>query len=318
MHEDKQNTELKKKRLDDHPILWRQLSAKQIISGLGDMTLHWIMRAFPIDLCSYVGGIFGRILGPKHKNACIRLRKNIRFLRPNISDTELDQMVKNWFENYGRVLAEFSVLRRIWKSNRTSIQGVENIAYANKTGRPLIFLALHTANWEVSYAKLLELFNNRGIYVYEVLKNRFQMKIAHSVRYPYANCRITPHPGSSKKIHSKLESNHFVWLAVDEHVPGKQSSPSFGRPLPASGNVLFALRSAKITNAVLLPVYVTRTQGAHFILNVLPTIEFNFNDFNDNDLKEAHIKIDNIIGSIVRQHVDQWYYAMKNDLFKNE
>ena len=317
MHQDKQNTELKKKRLDNYSIPWRQLSAKQIISGLSDMTLHWIMRALPVDLCSYVGGVFGRILGPKHKNACIRLRKNIRFLRPNISDTELDQVVKNWFENHGRVLAEFSVLRRMWKSNRTSIQGIENMNYAKNTRRPVIYLFLHISNWEIVGPKIAELFGNRLIQIYQEIDNCFQMKIANNMRAPYADNLIKPGPSAGRKIYKKLVSGHILGIAVDECIDGKCDAPSFGRPLPQSGNILFALRLAKLTNAVLVPVYATRTQGPNFLLNVLPGIEFNFNNFNKNDLLSAQIQIDRIIENIVRQHVDQWYYAMGNDLSKN-
>src|SRR3989338_4793910 len=101
-------------KLRSPSIPWKDLSTKQIMSGLTDMTLHWMMRLLPVDVCSYIGSYFGKMLGPRHKDIDNRLRKNIRFLKPDLSDAELENMVKNWWGNHGRVLAEFSVLRRLW------------------------------------------------------------------------------------------------------------------------------------------------------------------------------------------------------------
>lgn len=298
-------------------IPWKDLSLNQIISGISDITLHWIMRALPIDVCSHIGGTLGKLLGPRHKDADSRLRNNIRFLKPHLSTTELEITVKKWWENHGRVLAEFSVLRRLWKSNRTSMVGSEHINHAKQTSRPIIFLLLHTGNWEITGPKLAALFVKHPIHIYQEIDNYFKMKIANNIRAPYANHLIKPHFSAGRKIYKKLISGHPLIIAVDEHVNGKLNGPSFGRDLSTSGNVVFALRLAKLTNAILLPVYTTRNNGANFTVTILPAMELDFENFNDADLKSAQIKIDEITDHIIRQNVDQWYYATSNGLFEN-
>lgn len=298
-------------------IPWKDLSVNQIMSGISDITLHWIMRVLPIDICSYIGGILGKSLGPRHKDTDGRLRKNIQCLMPHLSEIELEQAVKKWWENHGRVLAEFSVLRRIWKSNRTSITGSEHIDHAKQTSRPVIFLLLHTGNWEIVGPKLAALFDKHPIHIYQEIDNYFQMKIAKNIRAPYADHLIRPHFSAGRKIYKKLISGHPLIIAVDEYVNGKLNGPSLGRDLSTSGNVIFALRLAKLTNAILLPVYTTRANGANFIVTVLPTIEFDFENFNDSDLKAAQFEIDKITDHIIRQNVDQWYYATTCGLCEN-
>ena len=302
---------------DNCAIPWKTLSTKQIISGISDITLHWMMRALPIDICSYIGSILGKFLGPRHKDANNRLRNNIKFLRPHLSAIELEQLVEKWWGNHGRVLAEFSVLRRIWKSNRTAIAGNQHIDHAKQIGRPIIFLFLHTGNWEIAGPKLAKLFDQHPIHIYQEIDNYFQMKIAKNIRAPYADHLIKPHFSAGRKIYKKLISGHPLIIAVDEHVNGKLNGPSFGRELSASGNVTFALRLAKLSNAILLPFYTTRTSGANFTVTILPAMEFDFYNFNDTDLKAAQIKIDEITDHIIRQNVDQWYYATTSGLFEN-
>ena len=179
---------------------------------------------------------------------------------------------------------------------------------------PIIFLLLHTGNWEIAGPKIGNLFDNRGIHIYQEIENYFQLKIANSIRAPFADHLIKPDASSVRKIYRKLISGHFLIIAADECINGKLNAPSFGRITSTPRNILYALRFAKLTNAVLLPIYTTRTQGAHFTVNVLPSIEFDFKQFNEADLQAAQMKIDDIMDNIIRQNVDQWYYAKANDL----
>ncbi len=66
-----------------------------------------------------------------------------------------------------------------------------------------------------------------------------------------------------------------------------------------------------------MPIYTTRTNGAHFTLTILPAMEFDFDNFNDANLKAAQYKIDEITDHIIRQNINQWYYATTSGLCDN-
>jgi KDO2-lipid IV(A) lauroyltransferase len=292
-----------------------KLSWREWLIGSLEIATHWSLRLLPIDLCSYLGFLLGRLLGPRHKEATQRLRNNIQQLRPDLtSPQQIDAMVKRAWGNYGRVMTEFSVLRRIWRSQRVHIEGMENLVLAKNAGKPIIGLFLHLGNWEVVGPKLYDLVDGRGLQIYQVLDNRFKFRIAENIRRPYAHALITNSPSVGKKLYNKLTEGYHLTIAIDEFVNGQLKTPSFGRPVSRSGNLKFAIRLAKLTNATLFIAYATRTQGARFLIHFLPPIIHDFTQIEQEKLHEVAKEIDALVDPIVRRHFDQWFYGASLNL----
>ena len=314
MHNTKNNTTNKW-----HSPKWQQFSIRDIITGSLEVLVHWGLRILPITLCSNIGFFLGKIIGPLHRQATHQLRENIKVLRPDVNTPkQIEAMIRRSWGNYGRVMAEFSVLRRIWKSDRTEVEGLENLIASKASGRPIIYTFLHLGNWEIIGPKLDDLVSQRGIQIYQKLEDRFKLRIAENVRRPYAHALITNSPFVGKTIYNKLTNGYFLNIAVDEFINNKLSAPSFGRPLEHTGNLNFAVRLAKLTNAIICPVYATRRKGAYFTLHILPPIEFDFTDFNRVKLQDAEAQLDKLIDPIIRKHFDQWYYCAAPNLSKRK
>jgi KDO2-lipid IV(A) lauroyltransferase len=298
-----ESTQRQEELYEDIAIPWKKLSWSQIFNGLLDTSLHWIMRALPIEVCSVIGSLITRHLLSNAKGIDARIKRNIRVLKPGISCEELKAITRKWWNNKGRTTAEFSVLRRIWKTNRVTIQGRNFLSSAKLTGRPLIFLLLHTGNWEVLGQKLIkEGFIVLHTYQSEGL-NPFHRKIAANIRRPYKKHLITNNDSAvGRTILRRLTSGECLVIAMDL---GAQF-PSLGRPLPTKGNLVQAIKLAKLSNAVLVPTYALRTKGARFDLHTLPHIELDFNGFNRQKLHEAVGLVDRTVEPIIRQHFDQW------------
>ena len=282
---------------------------REVILGNLTIAMHWLLRIFPIEWCSHVGYLMGRMIGPRHRKASEQLRKNIQKLRPDVgSEKAMDAFVKQSFGNLGRVMAEFSVLRRIWASDRTTIEGLMHLNAAKALERPIIFLFLHLGNWEIIGPKLYPLLNRRVIQIYQLIDNRYQLRIAENVRRPYAHGLITTGPSVGKKIYNKLRDGYHLNIAVDELVNGELNTPSFGRPQSLSGNLSLAVRFAKLTNAILCPVYATRTKGARFVVHIVSPVVLDFTQWDKAKLTSSISALDALMGSIIRKHLDQWYY----------
>lgn len=291
---------------------------RNVLLGNLEIAVHWTLRILPIAVCSTIGYALGRILGPLHSKATQQLRANITSLRPDLrSSKEIEAMIKRTWGNYGRVLSEFSVLRRIWRSERTAVEGMDNLIHAKALGRPIIFLFMHLGNWEVIGPKLLS-SGGRGIQIYQQLDDPYKLRIAENIRRPYAHSLITNGPFVGKKIYNKLMNGYQLSIAVDEHINNELNTPSFGRPLHLSGNLTFAVRLAKLTNAVLCPVYATRTKGARFLLHILPARVYDFTNFGNGELRKTVKELDQLIDPIIRQHIDQWFYATTLNLSTNK
>ena len=288
---------------------------RELLFGSAEFIAHWALRLLPIDVCSNIGYVLGRIIGPMHRKPTQQLRENITRLRPDMSSKkQIDAMVKRSWGNYGRVMAEFSVLRRIWRSNRTRVEGLENFTTAKATGRPIICLFLHLGNWEVVGPKLNDVFGGNWLQIYQKIDDRMKLRIAENVRRPYAYALITAGPFIGKKIYNKLSEGYNLNLAVDEWVNDELNTPSFGRPRRQVGNLTLAVRLAKLTNAILCPAYVTRTKGARFLLHIKPPVILDFTHFDRQALQETVNQLDQLIDPIIREHIDQWFYgsALKN------
>ena len=291
------------------------MNLKQTLLGYLEIACHYALRCFPVYICSGIGCAFGRILGPRHRKATQRLRNNIIHLRPDlVSKKDIDDMVLRSWGNYGRVMAEFSVFRRICQSSQTQIIGLDHLQCAQASERPVIIMFLHLANWEMVGPRLKDFVNERSLQVYQLLEDKTKLKLAEKARRPYAKHLIPNTPNMAKQIYNKLKEGYTVFMGVDEFINNKLPIPSFGRPLSLSNNLAFAVRFAQLTNAVLCPVYAVRTKGVQFEINIKAPVVFDFSDYNKQKLHGMVAQLDQLIDPIIRQHIDQWHYAMALDL----
>ena len=291
------------------------MNLRQTLLGYFEIAFHYMLRCFPIYICSGIGYMFGRLLGPRHRNVTQRLRNNIIHLRPDlVSKKQIDSMVARSWGNYGRVMAEFSVFNRICNSNQTQIIGLDHLLSAQASQRPVIIMFLHLGNWEIVGPKLKAFVNEQVLQIYQMIDDKTKLYIAEKVRRPYAKYLMPNTPNMAKKIYNKLMEGYTVFMAVDEFINNKLPVPSFGRPLDLSNNLAFAVRFAKLSNAVLCPVYAVRTKGSQFEINIKPPVAFDFSDDSKEKLYDMVAQLDSLIEPIIRQHIDQWHYAMALDL----
>src|SRR5207245_238378 len=63
---------------------------------------------------------------------------------------DADRAAMRLFDNTGRVMLEFAVLDRLLPAGRIAIAGAEHFVGARAGDRPVLVMALHLGNWEVS------------------------------------------------------------------------------------------------------------------------------------------------------------------------
>jgi len=282
---------------------WRHFT-KVALPGNAMVVSHHALGLLPIDVTSAIGAWLGGQFAARNKVRDARVRHNLAVLRPDLADpAKIDATVRRFWSNAGRGMAEFSVLRRLWTSDRVAVTGMDNLEAARATGRPRIGVFLHLGNWELAGPKMLSL-GETSAQIAQTLANPYRHRIAMSVRKVFADKLIEPGPMAGRQIIRSLKETGGLSMAGDEYMNGELLAPSFGRPLHLDGNLGRAVRLAKMTNAIVVPYYCLRTEGAHFRMHITPYVDLDFSA--ETWLEDGVRKMDAVITPIIVANIDQW------------
>jgi KDO2-lipid IV(A) lauroyltransferase len=287
-------------------LAWRRYWLRDTGVGLGDMAMHYAMKLGTIDSCSAAGALLGRALGPAARARARRARMAARRLRPELSDAQLEAFLERMWANVGRTMGEFSVQRRLWRSDRVSVVGRENFEAARAAGRARIYIGLHLGNWELLGPKLLTLGEDL-IEFYQPPANRYRRWIADHTRRQFEDLLLPPGPASAQRAFRFLaDRKGALVMFVDEFMRGDVQAPTLGRPLNLKGNLANAARFAVLTDALILPIYGLRVGGAHFRMHILEPVDLPAQG-NGVDLAANVRALDQLIEPIILANLEQWY-----------
>ena len=106
-------------------------------------------RLFPLDIASAIGGWIGRVLLYRVGNTN-RARINLKNAYPEKSSDEIEAIIVEMWDNLGRVAAEYAHLKRLklhGNDPRLSVTGTQYAEPAIASGKGVIFVSGHFANW---------------------------------------------------------------------------------------------------------------------------------------------------------------------------
>jgi KDO2-lipid IV(A) lauroyltransferase len=280
---------------------------------------HYALRATSIDTCSWVGDVFGRVsrryigfdMGELRRNRRHEAQARANWLRLRPQDNApaaVEAAMDIAFRNASRSMCEFAVLNRLWAAGRIAVEGAEHLAAARAAQRPILIGMLHLGNWELIGPTLIGLgYGVSGFY--QVPPNRFDHRVAVAVRKRFGAKLIPPGRGGGGIAYRILKDNRDVMvIALDEYVEHKVFAPFFGRPVRPEGNIAYAARLATLTDAVLIPAYSLRLDGANFRVTFLPPVELARGGDGKSDLLENVARINGVIEPIILAHLEQWLW----------
>jgi Kdo2-lipid IVA lauroyltransferase/acyltransferase len=283
--------------------------------------VYYAFRLASIDTCSWAGAAFGSFarrhigfdLGEfrRSRRDEARARDNWVWLRPQDNEPAMVKAaMETAYRQGSRAYLEFSVLDRLWRSGRITVQGEAHLAWVKAAKRSVIVAGLHLGNWETIAPALIGL-GHTVTAVYQVPRNRFDHRLAVAARLRYGVSLIPPAPpGTRARIaHRTLSAPGGVLLIyIDECVNGRVYAPFFGRPQKSEGNIANAVRFAAMTDAVVIPAFCTRTGGARFNVTFMPPVELASTTDRDTDLRMNIARLNAVIEPIIRENLDQWLW----------
>ncbi|MGA7674667.1 MAG: lysophospholipid acyltransferase family protein [Rhizomicrobium sp.] len=259
-----------------------------------------------IDAASAVGGFIGRQVFyrlPVTNTA----RANLRAAYPDMSEAEIEKTVRAMCDNLGRVVAEYPHLGKLTlgPGARIEVDGVENANAAVASGKGVMFISGHFANWETMPIAAGLLGYDGGV-VYRPPNNPFVDRWISRQRAKLGpKDHITKGAQGTRRIFTLLRRGKLILMLVDQKTGQGVAAPFFGRdamttPAPAS----LALK----LGSILLPASAERIRGAHFRVRIHDPIEFSPSDDQERDVLALTAKINQAIEAIVRARPSQWLW----------
>ncbi|MFB9951133.1 lysophospholipid acyltransferase family protein [Rhizobium puerariae] len=278
------------------------------LGNAAEILLFFAFKLLPASLVSKIGSHLGRFAVPRwHKKALSRVRGNLRTIRPDASEAQIDRWAEEFAEIQGRQRTEYSVVQRLAASRRNiRFAGTENLV-KECAGRPVIFIGFHTGNLEILWQCLV----NMGLDVttnYDPPKRPSHRWIANRVRRRGGLGLLPPGRSYVRPALRILESGGRLLIYCDEGFGGVMRAPFFGRRPHLQSNYALVSRMARKTGALIRPVYLTREGGTRFTFHALPAVDLPPEDTPGSRLLEDVILLNAVVEPVIAAHPGQWFF----------
>ncbi|MES2843673.1 MAG: lysophospholipid acyltransferase family protein [Pseudomonadota bacterium] len=286
---------------------WRKHWVDDTVTGVANVALHQVMRLLPPGWCSDIGAEIGPFVQRLYDKQFMgnRIRRNLALLTGD-ADPRL------WWQNTGRVHAEFAAIDKLWAHGRITVQGEDHLTALREKGQRYIVASVHLGTWEGLALILQQQFGVPVLAPYQPQPNRFINRLIFRLRRGRGLIGLPPGQRSALLLHRLISSGAATgYIMVDEVRDGLTHFPLFGRKPPDRGNAVLAVKLAQAAQAVILPVVLLRQSGCTFALHFLPPVTPG-----SDGVTPALIRLNAVLEPIVRDHTDQWYMLTSLDVPK--
>ncbi len=269
------------------------------------LVLFFIFKIIGLKFSSLLSGFIFKFIGPLFRSNKISYSNLSRAL-PELSDVAKKNILKNMWNNYGKILAEYIFLKDFRLSKKFSsniiIENQEELEKIKKDSKPVIFISGHFNNFELM-AMHIEKSGIDLAAIYRPLNNIFLNPIMEKIRKKYI-CKKQIKKGISgtKEILKNFKNGTSIALMIDQRVSeGIQSNffndKAFTTTIPA--------QFVKKFDANIVPVYIERLEANKFKLKIFNKIKFSKNE----SLESITLSLNEILEKMIIQNPEQWIWT---------
>lgn len=282
---------------------WVQIYLVFPLQALIAVSLYGLFALLPLDAASALGGWLLRSLGPLlpvHRKVGLA---NLRRALPGLTDADYQALLRQVWDNLGRVIGEYPHLARIVRE-RVEVDGLEHLAGLRDDGRPGICVSAHTGNWEMGSV----VTNHIGLplaSVYRAPNNPWVDRLVRHARKPFGGQLLRKGSAGAKGLIATLQAGGHLGLLVDQKMNDGIPVPFFGRPaMTAPAVAQLALRY----HCPVVPAFIERVAGAQFRMVVGPPLPLPNTGDRTADVAAAMVIINQTVEDWIRAHPGQWLW----------
>jgi len=266
----------------------------------------FLLRYLPIDLVSGFGSKLAKLIGP-WSSANLTAKKNLDLAMPELSHKQRKEILKETWDNFGRVVTEYTILSRLAEKKnkkRIDVQGMHFVREFSENNIPFIIFFGHLANWEIA-TLTLEKHENSPTVPYRSPNNPIIAKILRKLRH---HGKITFSPKGikgAKKIIQAMNNGGFIAMAMDQKMNTGISVPFFNH------NAMTADSIARLSlryNCPIIPMRVKRIKGCNFKVIFEKPWKINSDKLS---IEAIVLRINQKIEKWIKEQPGQWLWLHK-------
>ena len=266
--------------------------------------LFGIFKLLRRKYASILSGNIMKIIGPffRSKKIC---HLNLSTAFPELENQEKEDILKEMWFNYGRILAEYvfiSDFRNSKLSNNIIIDNQNELEKIKNLSEPVIFISGHFNNFELM-AMHLEKSDINLVALYRPLNNPFLNPLMEKIRKKYI-CKKQVKKGISgtKELLRYFKNGSSVALMIDQRVSEGIKCNFFNKQALTT---TIPAQFVKKYNAKIVPVYIERTKNNDFKIQIYEILGFSKNE----TLEKITLDLNKVLEGMIRKNPSQWIWT---------
>ncbi|KKJ77793.1 hypothetical protein WH95_04990 [Kiloniella litopenaei] len=275
------------------------------VEALGFRFLLCLVGLFPVKACSNFGGFLGRVIGPR-LGISRKADLNLRLAMPELTEKERKQIIRDMWDNLGRVIFEYPHLKEIVRTDRDyiTVEGIEKFEAPEIKDKALIFVGAHIGNWEV-LPMTAALRGYPQTIIVRQPNNPIVAAAIDDIRTSTGNISAAKGVEGARASLKAIRDKSAVGILADQKMNDGIEAPFFG--IPSMTPAAPALLGSK-PNAVVFPIQCIRTGPASFHLVCHSAIDFPDDANRGKAALEGMTELNGIIESWIREKPGDWLW----------
>ena len=269
--------------------------------------LFGFLRLLGVERASGFGGKLLRTLGPltgTHKT----VTRNLRIAFPDMDEGERNRLAVDQWEQTGRTFAELAVMDRLTpESGRIELVGMERLHAIRDSGKPVVLISGHLANFEVMAAVIM----SAGVpcqVTYRAANNPYVDALIRQSRERYGIKLFAPKGDGTRELMAGMKRGESIALLVDQKYSQGPEVEFFGQPVNASPG---AARMALKFGTMMQPLSVVRLPGVRFRVTAHEPIAVPDTGDKAADVLRGVQAANRFVEDRVREHPVDWFWVHK-------
>jgi KDO2-lipid IV(A) lauroyltransferase len=269
-----------------------------------------IFRLAGVRIGSYLGGLLGRGLSKIAREGSLA-DDNIAQAMPHISATERKEILRQFWEQLGRLIGEFPHMAKFSREaeTRVVIEGAEHVKAALPDGGPAIFVSGHFSNWEMTMLGVRQLVGRAGA-LYRHANNPYMDKWIIRQRSAFMPLQIPKGSKGARTMIDEIKKGTSMVLLVDQKLGRGDPITFMGRETKAPSA---AVKVARRFDIPVIPTVVRRRHDgpdkSHFVQHFFPAIHVAKTEDAKADVDTAMREVYDAIEDWIETSPQEWLWA---------
>ena len=272
------------------------------LEGSFILLIFILLKILPLGISSFLMGKLSSLIGPR-LGVTKKAYNNIKNVMPEKNEKEITKIIKDMWENLGKVAGEYPHLSKFdpEKNNKIQIYGKKNLLLVKKTKTPAIFFSGHLANWEI----LPNIAIKNGVPVLTIFRRPNNPFINFLIKYIRSNLPMAPKgkEGAKQLIYS-LKKGRSIGLVIDQKMNDGIKVPFFNKPAMTSDALAQLCLRIK---SLVIPVGVERIKNTNFKITFHDPLKITKNGKKKTPL-QIMTEVNLIMEKWIRKNPGQWLW----------